>query len=280
MDNINRTIFGSHLQTCLLMKLAYEVLANSTLNERFSIQQGVMPAKGELPDFGYFVIGNGGHKFTMTASGRSKPEPIQHLGTDASCFEPLPFVLREAANDLSPEERAKYGLRRSEIHGGRPYFAYYARRIDKSNIKAIPQVITVRDGVESVKPFVPTSENLNPVPQNLSPTGVNTVKGDNVSVSAKMALILSESEINEIKNACKVLFDDEELAIISEVGLVSGVDKWVTSPGPNNSTINQNEIIAAQIISFVLAFYPLVYLNKECEILLDVGATEPLFNLE
>lgn len=280
MENINRTIYGSYLQTCLLMKLPFEMMVSSTLNERFGINNGVAPAEGELPDFGYYVIGNGGHKMTMGANGRSKPEPVQHKGTDASCYSPIPFVMREQGNDLSPEQRKHYCLRRTETHGGRAYFVYYGRRVDKTNVRAVPQLVQVRDGNETSVPFVPDSSNLNPEPPALQPTGVNVVSGDYVAVSAKLALVLTEDDIKELLNVAKILFDDEEYAIISEIGLVSGVDKWMSSPGPNGSTISQNEVICAQVISFINTFYTLAFLNNRAEVLLDVGATEPLFNLE
>jgi hypothetical protein len=280
MENINRTIYGSYLQTCMLMKLPFQMLANSTLNERFGVQQGVAPADGELPAFGYHVIGNGGHKMTMGANGIAKPEPVQHKGTDASLYSPIPFVLREQGNDLSPEQRERYALRRTETHGGVPYFAYYARRVDFSTTIPTPQLIQVQNGVETERAFVPDSSNLNPVPPTLQPTGVNIVSGDYCAVSAQVVLRLTNDEINELKNVAKILYDDEEYAIISEIGLVSGVDKWVSSPGPNSGTISQNEVIAAQIISFINTFYPLAFINNEVETMLDVGATEPMFSLE
>lgn len=281
MENISRTIYGSYLQTCLLMKLpfaAFQMLPNTTLNERFGVQQGIAP--DVLPTVGYYVIGNGGHTFTVGANNLSKPEPIQHKGTDASLYSPLPFVLRTQDNDLTPEQRAQYALRRTETHDGVPYFAYYARRIDLSNTAPQMQMVTVQDGNSTTVPFVPDSSNLNPVPQTLSSDGVNLVSGDYAAATAKVALDLANWDVSELLNVAKVLYGDESYAIISELGIVSGVDKNVQSPGPNNTTINQNEVVCAQIVSHVNVFWPLVFNNNGTEILLDVGATEPLFNLE
>lgn len=280
MENINRTIYGSYLQTCMLMKLPFQMMVNSTLNERFGIQNGVAPAAGELPAFGYYVIGNGGHSLTIGANGIAKPEPIQHKGTDASLYSPIPFVLRPQGNDLSPDMRAKYCLRRTETHDGQPYFAYYGKRVDFTDTVAQMQLLQVLNGVENARPFVPDSSNLNPVPPVLQPSGVNVVSGDYTSITAPVGLILSTDEIDEVKAAAKIIYGDEAYAIISEIGLVAGVDKNVASPGPNNSTITQLEVICAQIVSFINSFYPLAFLNKEVEALLDVGATEPIFNLE
>lgn len=280
MENITRTIYGSKLQTCLLMGLPFVLETNSTLNERFGIQNGVAPDATVIPTMRYFCIGNGGHTFTMGAGGRSKPEPIQHRGTDAGLFSPIPFVLRETNNDLDVTERAKYALRRQETHGGRQYFAYYAKRLDLVNVSAGMELIHVQDNVNTVTAFIPDSSNLNPTPPVLSSTGVNTVTGEYVSATAKIGLILSGVDINELLNVGQVIYDDPELAIISEVGLCSGVDKYVQSPGVSGTTINFNEAIAVQIVTHINTFKPAAYVSNGTEILLDVGATEPLFVLE
>lgn len=280
MENITRTIYNSYLQTCLLMGLPFEVFANSTLNERFGIQQGVIPADGVIPSMKYYAIGNGGHKMTVGANGIAKPDPVQHKGTDAACYSPLPFVLREIENDLSVVDRANYALRRLETHQGRQYVAYYLKRIDLTNTTAGMELVTVRDGVSGVAAFTPDSSNLNPLPPDLSSTGVNIVSGDYVSATAKVGLTLSTTDVGELLNVAKVIYDDDAYAIISEVALCSGVDKIVQSPAAGNVMINFNEAIAVQVMSHINTFFPLKFTNNATEILLDVGATEPLFSLE
>ena len=280
MENITRTIYGSLLQTCLLLKLTHSIAENSTLNERFGVQQNVMPDANQLPSMGYYVIGNGGHTWSVGAAGMGVPTPVQHRGTDASCYSPIPFVLREQNNDLSTTERAKYALRRTETHNGKSYFAYYARRMDLSAVKAVAELMRVADDVTTIAPFVPDSSNLNPTPPAIVPDSVNVVSGDYVAATAKIGLVLSDTDVNELINVAKVIYGDERYAIVSEVGLVTGVDKFVSSAGPNNTTINQNEVIASQIASFVNVFWPLAYNRKEAGVLLDLGATEPLFTLE
>jgi hypothetical protein len=264
----------------LWLKLPYNVPVNSTLNERFGIQQNVFPDASELPSLGYFVIGNGGHKWSTGANGMGIPVPVQHRGTDASCFSPIPFVLREQANDLTVTERARFALRRTETHGGKAYFAYYARRMDKSAVAAAMELVHVADGVSTVSAFTPDSSNLNPTPPTVVPDSVNVTTGDFTAITAKIGLDLSDWDIAELRNVAKVIYDDEKYAIVSEVGLVTGVDKVVSSPGPGNTTITQNEVIVAQVASFVNAFWSLYFNNKANQLLLDVGATEPLFNLE
>jgi hypothetical protein len=280
IENITRTVGGAYLQTCMLMGLPFSVKTSTTLNEKLSIQSGVVPDTGVYPTMRYYAIGIGGHTFTTGAGGRTKPEIVQHLGTDFSLYNQIPFVMREVNNDLSITERAKYAHRRQETHGGTDWFAYYLKRIDFTGTVAGMELTTVRDGVTTVTAFVPDSSNLNPTPPDLSSTGVNLVSGDYVSATAKVTLVLTPDEVTEILNVAQVLFDDPEFAVISEIALCSGVDKQATSPAQNGGIININEAIAVQVVSFINTFQPLAFSNNGTELDLDIGSSEPLFLLE
>lgn len=279
MENVTRTIYSSLLQTALLMKLPFTLAVNSTLNEKFSIQSGVAPDIGDLPAMRYYAIGNGGHKMSIGASGVAKTEPIQHKGTDAALFNHIPFILREKANDISAAERVKYALRKTETHQGRQYFAYYLKRMTLTDVIAAMEYVTVSNGTSTVTAFVPDSSNLNPVPSDLSSTGINVVAGDYASATAKVGLILSKADVDELLNVAKVIYDDENLAIISEIALCSGIDKVIATTTINNASINFNEAIAVQVLSFINTFFPLKFSNNGVELLLDVGSTEPVFLL-
>ena len=279
MNNIVRSVYGSYLQTCLLMNLPFAVKANSTLNEKFGIQNGVMPDIGTLPSMRYFAIGNGGHKMSIGAGGIAKPEVVQHKGSDAALYNHLPFILREPTNDISAVDRANYALRRMETHNGTTYVAYYLKRINFDNVVAGMEYTAVNAGVSNTTAFTPDSSNLNPTPPDLSNTGVNVVSGDYVSATAKLMIALSDSDVAELLNVSQVIYQDDGYAIISEVALCSGIDKVVTSPGSGNSTINFNEAIAVQVVSFINTFYPLKFAAQGIDLALDMGATEPLYVL-
>lgn len=279
MENITRTAYGSYLQTCLLMGLPFSMMANTTLNEKFGIQSGIAPDISERPTMRYYTIGNGGHKMTSGADGLSKPEPIQHRATDGAAFNHIPFVLREPEADLSNAERQNYGLRRQEQHNDVTYIAYYLKRIPMGSVVPALELKSVVDGVETTNPFVPDSSNLNPTPPVLNPEGVNLTNGDYTTATAKLVLQLTPADVAELLNVASILYNDEGFAIISEIGLVSGIDRLVESPGVGNTTITFNEVIAAQIVSHLNAFYPLNFANNGTEIIIDVGATEPLFSL-
>lgn len=280
MENIVRTIYGSHVQDCAFLGLPFQMMENSTLNEKFNIEAGVMPVSGTVPKGRYWAIGNGGHKFSVGEGGLSKPEPLQHRARDAALFNHIPFVLREPSLDLSSGERAKYALRKQITVNGLTYIAYYLKRIDFTGVSAEPLFKTVTDGTTVTTPFQPTTADLNPTPPDLDPSGVNLPTGDYLTVSAKLPLSLTQEECLELLNVANLLFGDEEFAIISEVALVTAVDKTVTAGGSGQPTFNFNEVIAAQVASFVNTFFPAKFSNNGINILLDVGATEPLFKLD
>jgi hypothetical protein len=278
MEIITRTVLGSYLQTVLLQDLPFEVELHTTLNEKFGILKDELPPIGKIPRMRYFTIGCGGHQMAVGSNGKTKPDPLQHRSRDFALFEHMPFVIREANNDLSAGERARYCLRREEIHNGLRYFAYYGKRIIVTNVRAAMEYVTIRDGQDPiVSKFIPDSSDLNPIPQTLGNTGVQTVAGDYIAASAKSDISFTKADVAELKNVAIVLYGDADLAIISELALCSGLDKTVQAPGASGTTITFNEVICCQVVTHFNTFSSMVYNVDGLDIVLDVGATEPLF---
>lgn len=280
MENITRTVYGCQLQNLKVLNLPFEFHEYSTLNKKFGIEESATPTLGTYPSLNYFTIGNGGHKLTVGSNNIPKPEPNQHLATDASLFKHLPFILRELNNDISMAERQKFGLRRIEEYNGTKFIAYYLKRIDMSGVTSEMILRTVDEhGNITSTPFVPDTSNLEPVPQDLSPSGINLVAGKYVITTSKLSLSFSESDMNEIRNVANIIYSDEALAIISEIGLVSAVDKTVQVNNPGMPPFNFKEVIAAQIFTHINVFFSAMFSNRGFNIILDTGATEPLFKL-
>lgn len=279
MENLTRTGYGSLVQTCLFMGLPHEVLKFTTLNELFGVQAEVYPTAGQWPTLGYYAVGIGGHKNATGADGFPLNEPVQHTAADAGPYRPFPFVLREEGSDLSVSERAKYALRTVENYGGRRYYGYWLKRLDKTGVVPKIEKVIVDGDTTTTEPFVPDSSNLNPVPPLLSPSGTNSVDGSYLSVTARQPLSLSAAEVSEMIAAAVIIYGDERYATLSEILLCTGVDKVVQSPSTGNSTIPQNEAIAVQVVSFVNAIYPLKFSPQGVDIILDVGTSEPLFKV-
>lgn len=283
MEQMTRTIYAASLQTALFVNVPPPIPANSTLNERFSILAGILPTASSPPHCGYYSLGNGGHTFTVGADGIPKPEPVQHRATDAAAYKPLPFVLRLPTNDLTTAERLNYALRRIEVWQGVQYIAYYFKRIDFTGVTVNQQFKTVdpTTGTVTTTAFVPDSSNLNPTPPALSSTGVNVTDGTYVSADCQLDLSLSASDCTELLNVAQIVYGDPNAAIVSEVLLCSGVDYSTTvQSGVGNGTFSFLDAIAAQVMTFVDAFAPINFLNNGVDIILDVGATEPLLNLD
>lgn len=279
MEIITRTAYGSYLQTNMLLGLKHKILPNTTLNEKFNIQSGILPPDSATPVLRYYSVGNGGHTMGTGPGGVQYPKGIQHKATDAAGFNVLPFVLREPSNDLTLEERKKYGLRREETHQGKTWVAYYLKRLDLTSVVSQMEYHVVKDGVDTPEPFVPDSSNLNPVPSALASTGVNVVSGDYVSTTARTPLSFSAWDAAEYLNVSNVIYDTDDLAIVSEIQLCSAVDKVVPIT-VNGATTNFNEAVGVQVCSHYSCFFPMKYNNNGVDLLLDVGATEPLFAVD
>jgi hypothetical protein len=282
MEQMTRTIYAASLQTSLFVNLPPPIPAHSTLNERFAILAGTLPTAGNPPKCAYYSLGNGGHTFTVGANGIPMPEPVQHRATDAAAYKPIPFVMRLPTNDLTTAEQANYCLRRIETWQGQNYVCYYGKRIDFTGVTVNQYYKTVdpTTGNVTTTAFVPDSSNLNPTPPDLSSTGVNVTTGDYVSADCQLDLSLSASDCTELLNVGQIMFGDPNAAIVSEVLLCSGVDYPTNvQSGVGNGTFVFTDAIAMQVMTFVDAFAPINFLNNGVDIILDVGATEPLLNL-
>jgi hypothetical protein len=279
MENITRTIGSAYLQTVQWIGARFVMKQNSTLNEKWNIQSGIAPGTNDMPRIKAYGIGNGGHDL-IVVNGIAKPRPTQFKTRNASLYKHMPFVLRLPEADLTVDERSKYAMRRIEDHNGTNYVAYYLKRIDFTNVvPVINYHQVVEGGDEVVTAFNYTTDDLNPVAPALSPTGTNIVSGDYLSASAPVSIALTAADVEELINVAQIIWNDADLAIVSEMCLVSGVDKTVASPSVGNSTINFVELIAAQVCTMINVFYPMNFNNQGVDIALDLGATEPLFSL-
>lgn len=279
MEQTTRTVWGAYLQTCLLLKLQYAMMTDSTLNEKFNVQSGIAPAATVTPSQRYYCIGNGGHTMTTGANGLTAPTPLQHEATDAALFNHLPFIMRPVASDLSQSQMAQYALRVVQPFQGVSYACYYLRRIDFTNVAAQIQMNTVTSGVTTTTPYSANTANLNPTPPVVANGQSNVISPNFLTAAAILGLSFDEQDAAELVNCANIIYQDPRYAIVSEIGLVSGVDQVVQVPAAGGS-FNMTEVIAAQIDSFIDTFVPMNYMNDGTTIDLNVGSTEPLFQLQ
>ncbi len=320
---ITRTVIGSALQTERGLGLEHNVLEYTTLNQAISERTiiGNLPeplTKGmeSLPAYDYrtdsdklftqyLCIGNGGHK-NVTDSGSSDSAgfvstpgssgvvntvvngtpytlPVPHSATDTGLYNQIPFLVREVTDDLTIAERRQYGLRRTIEKDGVLYAAYFGRKLQLDRVTPTINVTHVVDGESTTVEFVPTFNNLRPT----HPTEDTSYDASYGNVSASVTVVWDEDQIQDIKDACRILYGNEHLAIISEIAICSAVEKPITQKYPNSGTqspinVAANtffEAVACQVVMFISTYVPISFADQEYTLYLDLGATEPLFGV-
>lgn len=301
---ITRTVYGSEIQTIRALGLKHTFKEFTTLNQAISepsINKNLpvpltlgMEIAAEYnfeTDSNsiftqYLVVGNGGHQ-NINDPNDAVPYsiPVPHKATDSGLFNLMPFVMRPVTNDLTAAQRRNYGLRRTELIDGVVYAAYYARKIQFPRTTPDVNITTVVDGEEVVEEFIPTINNLRP--QHY--TQETDYDGAYASVSSFVQIIWDEQAIQDIKDACRLKFGNERMAIISELAICSGIEKPVLQRYPSaigSAQVPQNvaantyfEAVGCQVNVHITTYVPLAYADQEYTLSLDLGATEPLFGV-
>ncbi len=279
MENVQRTIYASYIQTCKELGLPISYANYTTLNQALNIQNDYNYPTDTNPILQYVVVGNGGASIQQNPQGIYEPVPIQHQATDANLYNMLPLALRPLDNDLTATEISNYRLRTIISVNNVQYYAYYALVLDLSNVNVQMNSITTNNGNLVSTPFVPNAGNLFPQSQNLASLNVNTVSGDYSNVSALVNLILTPNQVTEFINACIILYNNQYSAIISEIGLCSGFDIQTTGTS-NGQTITYAEAVGVQINAFVNVYYATYFSQNGINVTFNVGATEPLMLLQ
>lgn len=277
------TIYGVELQASMFLGNPYRIRQGTTLNEKFGVQSGITHNVGTYPKMSYFCIGNGGHRSKVGADGIEVGESLQHTPRHAALFKHLPFVIREPNNDLSPHERERFALRKVEDFNGRTFISYYLRRLNLETVSTELQyqsiVIENDDAKVKTTAFEATAADLNPIPEPLSTVEVNTLAGDYVRCESIVTIPFSKWDLDELKNAANIMYGSDNYAIISEIGLVSGVDKVVEASNAGSSNFNYKEVISAQIVAHISTDFRARYHNKDADLSINIGASEPMYSL-
>lgn len=264
-----KTMWFAMLQLSKSLNRDHDVVDYSTLNEKLNIQAGSSLAAGEMPDVQYMAIGRGG----VVNNGQSDRDMLQHKVTDGCLFEQIPFAMREISNDFDPAERDKYRLRRLETYGGTQYFCYYLLKVDIASSTPELNKIDTSGGVEDISPFVPQPSQLTPTPVPLDATGLPiSTSNVSISVAAPVEITLSSQDIQNITEACRIIYGSVTKAIISEVAFCSGFDKTVTS-NDGGTTVNYTEAIACQPATFIGEDLNLLYTSNSYTFRYELGTT-------
>lgn len=277
MESITRTGLGALLQTNQLLNLPHTIGPNSTLNQKFQIHQNVAIAEQDRLSIKYLAIGNGGHKNVIGVDGISKVDPVKHLARFSALYNHLPFVLRDPSDDLIPNERLKYRLRRTEDHDGTTYVAYYLKVIDLTNVQSKLELRVTEDGVTTSTPFEHNLSDLSPTPPITDPDQVVSTTSDYLAATAKFNFNMTSAEVDEFRNVANIIYGDEGYAIISELALCSGVDRIVTGDF-NGISSSYTDAIGVQVATFINMMFPATFQN-EINTTFDIGSIEALLNI-
>jgi hypothetical protein len=275
VENTIPTIYGIHLQNALALQKPLSILAHSTLNERLNIYPNEVIGDGEFPVVRYITIGDGGLRVTTGSDNKPVLKTVPHINTHAGLYNHLPFILRRPNNDLSPTQRNNYRLRRLETHDGTSYVAYYLKKLDLSTVTPSVELRTVTNGVVTSSPYVPSLADLNPTAPNLQPGGVVQTSGNYVAATSKVPLTLLQFDIDEFLEVCNIIYGDTDRAIISEMGLCSGVDRTLVGDF-NGTSSGYTECVAVQIVNHIATNIPVKSINSRVDMNFDIGNVEPL----
>lgn len=273
--NVVRTAVASVTQTSQYLGKQIQTLPNSTLNQKLGIFPDVGLAEADIPKMRYLAIGNGGHDFIVGANGRKKWKAVHHLSRHCALYNQLPFVLRLPSQDLTAEQRLRYRLRRLETHGGVSYVAYYLRVLDISVTNVELEYRHVENGVTTSTPYVPTLEDLNPVPPVLVAGEAVGVTGDYIASTAKIPFLMTAEDVQEFVNACRIIEGEDGYAVISEIATVTAVDRALLGDF-NGAQLSYTEAVYAQVSSFISTAWVMEYQTDGVSLTLDVGNVEPL----
>lgn len=299
---VTRTVYGAAIQTVKQLGLKHVIMDYTTINQAINEQTIVnklplVRTRGmEITDeyshtedtdkiyTTWMVIGNLGHlNFTDPEDAIPYSIPVPHKATDSGLYNIYPFVMRPIAQDLTRQERRMYGLRRTLEVEGELYAAYYGRRLTFDRTAPDMMITTVVNGDETSEIFIPTFENLRPEKMNESVT----YDGVYVSVSMLSTVVFSATEIQDLKDVARLLFGNERKAIISEIGICSGVEKMVkqryphpvgSAQQPVNVAAGQfYDVVGCQVNAHVTTYIPISFVDKEYTYVVDLGASEPIF---
>lgn len=272
IEHIRHTIYGQHLQARLLLGQTYAPAVGTTLNEKLNIYARSQNESTERMKAMYYCIGNGAHEPAPVTEFISEMVPLYHDPSDGAPFNMMPFALKGMNNDFPDEMRANYRLRRKEEHNGKEYWAYYLKKIEMEEDTKI-MLETTTNGVHSVTPFIVTESVLSPKRPRINPNAKVTASNTKVKVSSAGVIRFTEEDVEEYTNVCKIMYGSAAASVISEIGIVAGIESEYTSPEDSTRYL---ELKSAICIAFISTYQQLNFHNTGFTETLELGEKIPL----
>lgn len=273
LDRIKHTIWGQQLQAQLLLGYSVALEPYTTLNEYLNVNKKKRLEENERPAVRYYCIGDGGHEMRTSTDVPHVPDPIDHDPTDAGLYNLMPFVMRRLNNDLTAEERKNYRLRVKREVNGVQYWAYYLKKMETEDMGRIT-LERVENGVTTYHPYASSEANLSPRKPQLSTRQVNTASNVKAKIGVNGVIHFTEQDVKEYLEVAKILYGSVQYAVVSEIGLVAGVDdNDFVSP---DDASRYTEVKGATITTFLSTFRSLVFDREGFRERLELGEKEPL----
>lgn len=238
----------------------FTLLPNTTLNEKYGVMadQATGKMNGSLFKLGWFGIGIKGSKcIGENADGIEVRRILDHTATDFSAYKPVPFVIREISEDLNDEERKKYRMRVVRKIGDNTYVLYYLKAIEfdlyDPSIK-----IGYRDpvtGNNDEDEYTPKEGDLDPTPTELLTTDSVPVSDQYVTATGTLNMTLEAQDLDEIRNACIILYGTASVAAISELYLVHGISTRNDGDVGQGGTVKYDELCPACVSYHITELY-------------------------
>lgn len=241
---------GMVVSAAVTCKQPFTVPQFTTLNEHYSIlaEESIGRKHGKDFQLAYFGVGIGGSRSIGVGNNGLEGRMVyEHSPTDNNAFLPVPLIARLITDDLDPEVRKNYRIRDVKPVGDQIWVFYYLKLAGFQEFD--PSIkIGKRDpntGNQEQIPYIPKKEDLTPKPQELATTNAIPVTDEFVNGTGKIDLSLNENDLQELRNACRILYGDSSVAAINEIYMAYGVETTHNGPIGEGGTVNYNELTSA-----------------------------------
>lgn len=236
----------------------------------------------------YFIIGTGAHDAAVRADGASYLRPVPHSSRHSGPYFWIPFKLIPVGQpDLTGVERQNYVMRRFITINGTTYIGYWIKRMPITDTAPVLTTYTITNGVKSaVGPLPGNTGDMTPT----RPTLVNGQlpnSGRYFEAKLNVDIVLTAAEINDLRNVGTILFNDPDAVVISEIGLVYGIERtnfsFYALNNSGSTTVNNNPNIVELAAAHVGCWISLVKhtpADSDTTIDLNIGKTEPEFHID
>jgi len=220
MYNTTKTIYSIIQDTYRTYGRIYKPLPNTTLNEKFGITTDIIFEKN--PVLSYYAIGLDYED--MLEDSDANIDNVRHEIYDGSLFRHAPLIARKKSIGFTLNELDKYRMFVEKDINGETYIFAFVKVIDTIYDSDKILLATSTDNNEPELSVFSTenTNTLNPTPKTRDDVLDSTI--DYLTFKMYATVILDADELDELRNASKLLYGDDVNVSLGEVGFISGID--------------------------------------------------------